>query len=144
MNPALLIFSALFALAGYQEARRFARQHGATPWGWDPWVWAIVMFLSWVIGLVLLAIAERQGRRHPRRSIPPTLRRRLLCRRPNGQLTPAAAISSDGGTALPGPPTSPPTGSAGLIRSSDAVIVAQPLSSAALPASRAASSRRDR
>jgi hypothetical protein len=71
MNPALLIFSALFALAGYQEARRFARQHGATPWGWDPWVWAIVMFLSWVIGLVLLAIAERQGRRHPRRSIPP-------------------------------------------------------------------------
>src|SRR3954453_8114826 len=62
MNPAVLVLAVLFAVAGYQEARRFARQYGQTPGGWDPWVWAVVMFLSWVIGIVLLAIAERQGR----------------------------------------------------------------------------------
>src|SRR3954452_24279244 len=62
MNPAFFVLAVLFAIAGYQEARRFARQFGATPWRWDPWVWAVVMFLSWVIGLILLAIAERQGR----------------------------------------------------------------------------------
>src|SRR4051812_50115132 len=62
MNPAVLVFAALFAVAGYQEARRFERQYGATPWRWDPWVWAVVMFLSWGIGVVLLAIAQRQGR----------------------------------------------------------------------------------
>lgn len=63
MNIAVLVLAVLFAVAGYQEAQRFAKQHGSTPWRWDPWVWAIVMFLSWVIGLILLAIAERQGRK---------------------------------------------------------------------------------
>src|SRR3954453_12683493 len=62
MNPAFLVLAVLFAIAGHQEARRFERQYGATPWRWDPWVWAVVMFLSWVIGVILLAIAERQGR----------------------------------------------------------------------------------
>src|SRR3954451_23782660 len=62
MNPAVLVLAVLFAVAGFQEARRFERQYGQTPWRWDPWVWAVVMFLSWVIGIVLLAIAERQGR----------------------------------------------------------------------------------
>ena len=68
MNPLVLIFAVLFAIAGYQEARRFAGQYGATPWRWNPWVWAVVMFLSWVIGLILLAVAERQGRRRARQS----------------------------------------------------------------------------
>src|SRR3954451_18319497 len=62
MNPAFFVLAVLFAIAGHQEARRFARQYGDTPWRWDPWGWAVVMFLSWVIGIVLLAIAERQGR----------------------------------------------------------------------------------
>src|SRR3954463_9482571 len=62
MNPAVLVLAVLFAVAGFQEARRFERQYGQTPWRWDPWVWAVVMFMSWVIGVVLLAIAERQGR----------------------------------------------------------------------------------
>lgn len=61
-HPAVLVFAALFALAGYQEARRFHREYGNTPWNWEPLVWAIVLFLSWLIGIVLLAIAERQGR----------------------------------------------------------------------------------
>ena len=63
MNPALFVLAVLFGVAGYQEARRFGRQHGRTPWGWDPWVWGIVMFLSFLIGVILLAIAERQGRK---------------------------------------------------------------------------------
>jgi len=62
VNPAFLVLAVLFAIAGFQEARRFQRQYGETPWRWDPWVWAVVMFLSWVIGVILLAIAERQGR----------------------------------------------------------------------------------
>src|SRR3954468_13919223 len=62
VNPALLVLAVLFSIAGYQEARRFERQYGATPWRWDPWVWAVVMFLSWVIGVIRLPIAERQGR----------------------------------------------------------------------------------
>jgi len=62
MNAGVLVFAALFAFAGYREAQRFQRQYGNTPWGWDAWVWSVVLFLSWVIGIVLLAIAERQGR----------------------------------------------------------------------------------
>ena len=62
MNAGVLVFAALFAFAGYREAQRFQRQYGDTPWGWDAWVWSVVLFLSWVIGIVLLAIAERQGR----------------------------------------------------------------------------------
>src|SRR3954447_1615124 len=62
MNPAVLVLAVLFAVASFQEARRFERQYGQTPWRWDPAVWAVVMFLSWVIGVILLAIAERQGR----------------------------------------------------------------------------------
>jgi Protein of unknown function (DUF2510) len=65
MNPVVLVLAALFAVAGYQEARRFERVYGQTPWRWKPWIWAIVMFLSWVVGLILLAIAERQGRKRP-------------------------------------------------------------------------------
>ena len=60
MNAGVLVFAALFAFAGYREAQRFQRQYGDTPWGWDAWVWSVVLFLSWVIGIVLLAIAERQ------------------------------------------------------------------------------------
>ena len=56
------MFAVLFGFAGYQEARRFQRQYGETPWRWDPWVWAAILFLSFLIGIVLLAIAERQGR----------------------------------------------------------------------------------
>jgi hypothetical protein len=57
-----LVLAVVFAIAGYQEARRFSRQYGRTPWGWDPLVWALVLGLSFLIGIVLLAIAERQGR----------------------------------------------------------------------------------
>jgi hypothetical protein len=63
MNPGVsLVIGLVFGFAGYQEAGRFAKRHGRTPWGWAPVVWGIVCFLSFLIGLVLLAIAERVGR----------------------------------------------------------------------------------
>lgn len=63
MNAGLLVLAVLFGVAGFLEARRFGREHGRTPWGWDPWVWGLVMFLSFLIGVILIAIAERQGRK---------------------------------------------------------------------------------
>jgi hypothetical protein len=65
MSPVYLVVAVVFGIAGFQEARRFGRQYGRTPWGWDPLVWGVVMFLSFIVGLILIAIAERQGRRHP-------------------------------------------------------------------------------
>lgn len=58
-----LILCVLFALAGFQEAQRFERQYGRTPWGLSPWVWALMLGLAFLIGLILLAVAERMGRR---------------------------------------------------------------------------------
>jgi len=57
-----LLLVALFATAGYRRARYFERRYGRTPWGWRPWGWAIALGLSFIIGIVLLAIAERSGR----------------------------------------------------------------------------------
>jgi len=59
MNGGVFIFAILFAVAGYGEAKRCRERYGRYPFGWPPVVWAVVMFLSWLIGLVLLAIAER-------------------------------------------------------------------------------------
>ncbi len=66
----LLGWCAIWAVAGYQRATWFARRYGRTQWGWDPSVWAVVFGLNWVIGIVLLAIAERQGRREAQRRWP--------------------------------------------------------------------------
>ena len=66
-----LVFAALFAVAGYQEARRFGRQYGRTPWGWDPAAWAAALGLSLLIGIILLAIAERQDRAAAAGAVPP-------------------------------------------------------------------------
>lgn len=63
VNAGFLILAVVFGLAGFLEARRFGREYGRTPWGWNPWVWGIVMFLSFLIGVILIAIAERQGRK---------------------------------------------------------------------------------
>src|SRR3954470_575120 len=62
MIVAQLVLAGVFALAGYKEAQRFGREYGRTPWGWRPWAWALALGLSFIIGIVLLAVAERQGR----------------------------------------------------------------------------------
>jgi hypothetical protein len=57
-----LAIALLFGLAGYKEAIRFAQQYGRTPWGLNPWIWAVALGISFFIGCLLLVIAERQGR----------------------------------------------------------------------------------
>lgn len=68
MNSFQLFILCLFGLAGYQEAQRFERQYGRTPWGLSPWIWAFMLFAVFVVGLILLAVAERMGRREHARA----------------------------------------------------------------------------
>jgi hypothetical protein len=63
VNSGFLIFAVLFGIAGYGEANRFNKRYGRTPFGWPAIVWGIVCFLSFLIGLILLAIGERIGRK---------------------------------------------------------------------------------
>jgi hypothetical protein len=62
-----IVLSVLFAIAAWKEAQRFERQYGRTPWGWHPIGWSVAYFLAWPIGLILLAIAERAGRKQAAR-----------------------------------------------------------------------------
>jgi hypothetical protein len=62
VNAGVLIFALLFGVAGYGEANRFNKRYGRTPFGWPAIVWGVLCFLSWVIGVILLAIGERIGR----------------------------------------------------------------------------------
>ena len=55
--------SVALAIAAWKEAQRFEKQYGRTPWDWHPIGWAVALFLVWPIGLILLAIAERVGRK---------------------------------------------------------------------------------
>jgi hypothetical protein len=63
MSSAYLIVALVFGVVGWNEARRFGKQYDRTPWGWHAVVWGVVFFLSLLIGLILIAIAERAGRR---------------------------------------------------------------------------------
>lgn len=58
-----IVLGVVFGIAAWKEAQRFEKQYGRTPWGFDPIVWGVVLFLVWPIGLILLAIAERAGRK---------------------------------------------------------------------------------
>lgn len=111
MNVALLVFAVLFGVAGYQEARRFERQYGRTPWGWDPWVWAIVLFVSFLIGIILLAVAERQGRSQPAGPAPPQPANADQWGYGGyGQVAPPSALAQPAPSVAAGPPAAPSAG----------------------------------
>jgi hypothetical protein len=55
----------LFAFAGWQHARHLEKKYGRTPFNWPDWAWAVVCGLSLLIGIVLLAFAERGLRKAP-------------------------------------------------------------------------------
>jgi len=59
VNPGVLIFAVLFGIAGYSEANRYLKRYGRTPFGWPAIVWGVVCFLSFLLGVILLAIGER-------------------------------------------------------------------------------------
>jgi hypothetical protein len=65
-----VIISLVFGLAGYREGLRFEREYGRSPWGWHPLIWGAIMFLSFFVGLLLIAIAERSGRRAAAKRMP--------------------------------------------------------------------------
>jgi hypothetical protein len=62
-DSGVLIFAVVFGIAGYGEANRFNKRYGRTPFGWSPIIWGVICFLSFLIGLILLAIGERIGRK---------------------------------------------------------------------------------
>src|SRR5437763_2357889 len=51
--------------AGYREASSRAKRTGDTPWGWSPWAWAGIWFWSFLLGVVLMAIATQGEPREP-------------------------------------------------------------------------------
>lgn len=66
MSPSIrFLLVLIFAVAGWQHARHLTRKYGRPPFGLPDWVWGIVTGLSLLIGIVLLAVAERGLRKTP-------------------------------------------------------------------------------
>jgi hypothetical protein len=60
MSPyAYIVLGGVFGYLGFREARSFQRKNGRSPWGWDPLIWGFIVFLSLLIGGILLFIARR-------------------------------------------------------------------------------------
>lgn len=58
-----LIFAVIFGFVGYRASQNFKRRWGKTPWGWPSAVWAVVCFISILIGCILLLIARSSTRK---------------------------------------------------------------------------------
>ena len=60
MSPIVyIVIGCVFGYLGFHEARSFQRKNGRSPWGWDPLIWGVALFLSLLIGGILLLIARR-------------------------------------------------------------------------------------
>jgi drug/metabolite transporter (DMT)-like permease len=55
-----LVVAVLFGIAFYSSSESFKKKNGVTPWNWPSWLWGVVGFASFLIGLILWAIAERR------------------------------------------------------------------------------------
>ena len=64
----LLVLSVVWAFIGYTLSEQTKRTTGRTPWGLPSAVWALLWFLSVVVGLVLYLIAQSSETRRMRRS----------------------------------------------------------------------------
>ena len=60
-----LLLGVVFGVAGWQYARKLERDHGAPAWGMPSWVWGVITGLSLLLGVILLAFAERAMKRQP-------------------------------------------------------------------------------
>ncbi|MDP9184023.1 MAG: DUF2510 domain-containing protein [Actinomycetota bacterium] len=56
---AQLVLAVVFGAAGWHHARHLERKYGAPAFGLPDWVWGIITFVSLLLGLILLAVAER-------------------------------------------------------------------------------------
>jgi hypothetical protein len=54
----------VMAVLGGRESERFAERYGRTPWGWSTALWAIICFICWPVGAVLLFFARRSTARN--------------------------------------------------------------------------------
>jgi uncharacterized integral membrane protein len=54
-----LVLGVVFAVLGARESQKFSQRYGRTPWGWPTGVWALLCFLSLVVGAILLFAARR-------------------------------------------------------------------------------------
>src|SRR3981189_1691038 len=54
----LLIMGCLFAVVGYRLSENYRKVAGRTPWGLSSYLWALIWFLSLLLGLVLYLIAR--------------------------------------------------------------------------------------
>ncbi len=113
VSPVFVLFSLLVSVFAasyaYRAALRFRAAAGVTPWRLPAWLWAFLFFCSWLIGLILFAIARATTRPRP---IAGTLD---LGSRSGGATTdasqsPRSADARAMGTSQPPPSTHPPAG----------------------------------
>ena len=111
----LLVLAVIEAVVGFLLSEADRRRLGRTPWGLPSLVWALLWFLSLLLGLVLYLFAHRSEVRRAaagppgtiddvgRINVPPT---------PNRSVAsdfPAYPRPSDGGASRPVPPPPPST-----------------------------------
>jgi len=53
----------LFGYLCYREAGKHKSRYGASPWNLSPEVWGVIVFLTGVLGILLLWLAIRAGRK---------------------------------------------------------------------------------
>jgi hypothetical protein len=53
----------LFGYLCYREAGKHKSRYGTSPWNLSPEVWGVIVFLTGVLGILLLWVAIRAGRK---------------------------------------------------------------------------------
>jgi hypothetical protein len=66
---AQLVLAVLFGVAGWHHARHLERKYGSPAWGMPSWAWGLITGFSLLLGIVLLAIAERGLKKLPEHAL---------------------------------------------------------------------------
>lgn len=62
---AQLVLVVLFGAAGWHHARSLEKKYGSRAWGMDAWLWGVITGLSLLVGVILMALAERALKKAP-------------------------------------------------------------------------------
>jgi hypothetical protein len=65
---AQLVLAVLFGVAGWHHARHLERKYGSQVWGMPSWAWGLITGFSLLLGIILLAIAERGLKKLPQQA----------------------------------------------------------------------------